>query len=120
MAKLKAHGIEGQVANWISDWLSNRMQRICICDNTSGWRLIMSRLPQRSVLGPLLFLIFINDLDLVYSKIFIRVMTPAERSQLQKDLDTLCEWAENWQMTFNVNKCKVMQTETITETMITL
>jgi len=82
----------------------------------------MSGVTQGSVLGQLLFLIFISDLDLGVlstifkfaddTKIFLRVMTPADRSQLQKDLDILCEWAGNWKMTFSVKKCNVMHTGT--------
>ena len=122
MSKIIAHGIDGRVARWISDWLGNRMQRVCLSGATSNWILVLSGVPQGSVLGPLLFLIFINDLDLNLVSSILKFADDsknlwqshhacsADRLQLQLDLDALCKWADDWQMKFNVSKCKVMHT----------
>lgn len=118
IAKLRAHGFGGQIVAWIEAWLKDRKQRVCLDGSRSGWRIVLSGVPQGSVLGPLLFLIFINDLDLnINSSVFkfaddtkiigtVKDSTDSER--LQADVDTLYQWAGTWQMKFNISKCKVM------------
>jgi len=116
-AKLRSHGITGRLLSWIMEWLKDRKQRVAIRGTFSHWASVLSGVP----MGPILFLIYISDLDYGIrnwilkfaddTKVFSRAngSEPVYRSaSLQKDLDTLVNWSEKWQMLFNVGKCKVM------------
>ena len=63
LLKLKAHGIGNDVINWIEKWLTHRRQRVIVDGEISNWKSVLSRVPQGSVLGSILFLIYINDLE---------------------------------------------------------
>ena len=121
LAKVQGVGISGSLLGWIEEWLRGRQQRVVIKGEASGWREILSGVVQGSALGPLLFLIFINDLDLEISgggtfvnkfaddtKAGAVVNTEEEAGNFQASISRLVEWARKWQMEFNLGKCHVM------------
>jgi ribonuclease P/MRP protein subunit RPP40 len=116
--KIKAHGISGNVLKWIEKWLYDRKQRVVVSGQPSSWSSVLSGVPQGSILGPLLFIIFINDIDdgvisklLKFAddtKVFAKVSTQQDIDRLQNDLHKLFNWSVDWQMLFNADKSKVI------------
>nr|XP_012563445.1 unnamed protein product [Hydra vulgaris] len=120
LQKLESYGIEGNVLNWIKAFLSNRSQRVILGNTSSTWVKVTSGVPQGSVLGPMLFIIFINDLPehinsenlcKMYAdntKILSVVKTTEDKAHLQSDIDSVVTWTRTWLMELNNKKCKVM------------
>src|SRR6218665_1894264 len=116
--KLQACGITGQALTWIQSWLSGRRQKVGIRENRSSWRTVLRGVPQGSVLGPLLFVLFINDIDdgilskiskvADDTKLYIAVGDDQEADILREDLRRMFRWSQDWQMLFNLEKCSVM------------
>ena len=118
IAKLKAKGVDGDLLAWLENWLSGRKQRVVVEGEMSASEDVESGVIQGSVLGGILFIIFVDDLDdwilaLIRkfaddTKIARVVENEAQARELQRDIDRLVQWAKTWGMQFNVKKCKVM------------
>ena len=115
--KLRGLGVHGKILAWIKSFLMGRMQRVILDGEESEWKDVLSGIPQGSVLGPLLFVCFVNDLPNIVTlkvllfaddtKIFTEV--PANWQTLQRDLDRLQIWSNEWLLHFNATKCKIMR-----------
>ena len=118
--KLKAYGVHGPILNWLSSYLHRRTQYVDLFGHGSSEFEISSGVPQGFHLGPLLFLIFINDLPnfikfcklLLFAddtKIFLEISTSDDLTLLQDDLNSFSNWCEANYMSLNISKCKVVR-----------
>jgi hypothetical protein len=118
LMKIKAHGIGEKMARWIEQWLDNRVQRVVVKGSASEWSSVTSGVPQGSVLGPTLFILYVNDIEENITSSVLKfaddtkIFYPVDRSEasftLQDDLHNLSTWSSKWQMLFNVDKCGCM------------
>ena len=119
LLKLSQYGIAGKLNQWIAAFLQNRRQRVLVGGEHSKWVSVKSGVPKGTVLGPLLFLAYINDLPdglhcttrlFADDCVLYQLIHPKEDAKLlQKDLDTLSVWQQKWQMSFNVGKCYLLR-----------
>ena len=117
--KLQHYGIRHEILEWTSSFLSSRTQYVTCNGSQSSPIDVISGVPQGTVLGPLLFLVYINDLpDCVSSScglfaddclLYRPIHTTDDSRFLQEDLLRIEEWANKWMMTFNTDKCEVLQ-----------
>jgi hypothetical protein len=121
LEKLRAHGVSGDLLLWLEAFLTGRTQAVVVNGALSSELPVLSGVPQGSVLGPVLFLFYINDIDEYCSsalrkyaddsKVMRRLRMGNELCMrfdiidLQADLDSLISWCDDWQMDFNVSKC---------------
>ena len=118
LVKVDAVGIKGKLYTWIKSFLTDREQRVCVRGEYSQWSEVLSGVPQGSVLGPVLFLIYVNDIVMNIdstiklfaddAKVYRAIRSQNDNDTLQADLDLLSNWSRKWLLKFNALKCKAV------------
>ena len=119
LQKLTSYGLCGKVLSWLKGFLLDRYQRAMLNGSFSSWCPVTSGVPQGSVLGPLLFTLYINDIpNIVHtnlsfftddSQAYAIIKSLEDSQQLQANLDSIQYWCQIWLLKLNLLKCKVMR-----------
>ena len=119
LQKVEKCGVRGNILEWITSFLQNRTQQVVLDGQPSAHTSVLYGVRQGTVLGPLLFLIYINDLPSNVKStaslfaddtvVYRKVQTEADADILQDDLHDLEKWANTWLMEFNVDKCQLLR-----------
>ena len=121
--KLRFYGISEQSVKWIDSFLSNRTQTVLLENKSSNTIPVTSGVPQGTVLGPILFLIYINDLPdyLKHSQIrlfaddsiiYRTIKSQSDCLKLQEDIEAAIKWEQDWLMSFHPDKCNILRVTT--------
>ena len=119
LLKLEAIGFTGKLLNWFRGFLTTCSQRVVVNGSHSSWLTVRFGVPQGSVLGPLFFLIYVNDIhDVVFHSriklfaddvaIYKAISASDDCIQLQEDLNCISSWADRWQLKLNASKCEAL------------
>jgi ribonuclease P/MRP protein subunit RPP40 len=120
LQKCEAYGFHGNLLAYLRSFLENRLQRVRVGNSFSEWKRVRSGVPQGSVLGPLLFILYINDMPEVLqsscvkmyaddAKLYnVRYKNESTARGLQRDLTSFELWCEEWQLYVNARKCKCL------------
>lgn len=118
--KLSNFGISGKLLNWIAAFLNYRLQCVVVEHCNSNWLPVISGIPQGTVIGPVLFILFIDDVGVICSgslnhklfaddmKLYSTIQTNLDNVSLQSALDRLHKWCCDWQLNVNVSKCHIL------------